>query len=418
MENEIREMIALERYKIISPVLAEPARKQNQYFRVQSEKEHNMPHYGIRKYSVATMKSWLRKYRRKGFDALKPGRRADEGRPRRLDEHEIKAIEIKCKAYPLMTAQKLYENLREENLLGDPPVHYNTMLRIVKTRNLLPLKTRTDERKAFELDNVNDLWICDFLHGPQVQIQKRSHKAILCAIIDDHSRMIVGYAFSASETVGALTVVLKEAFLTYGIPKRFYVDNGASFSSDMLAKSTALAGISLIHSKPYDSPSRGKIERFFRTVRDRFLCDIRDNISIEELNQAFRIWLHDDYHHKIHSGTDQRPIDRYQASLNKINVRRLSKAELDEIFLVRHERVVNNDATISFKGAIYEVPAAYIRRKIELRHPVDEPEELFLYDNDIRVGKVKLLDKEENSRTFRPRPVAANMSFHKEKVLK
>jgi len=418
MENEIREMIALERYKIISPVLAEPARKQNKYFREQSEKEFNMPHYGIRKYSVATMKSWLRKYRRKGFDALKPGKRADEGRPRRLDEHEIKAIEIKCKAYPLMTAQKLYENLREENLLGDPPVHYNTMLRIVKTRNLLPLKTRTDERKAFELDNVNDMWICDFLHGPQVQIQKRSHKAILCAIIDDHSRMIVGHAFSASETVGTLTVVLKDAFLTYGIPKRFYVDNGASFSSDMLAKSAALAGISLIHSRPYDSPSRGKIERFFRTVRDRFLCDIRGNISIEELNQAFRIWLHDDYHHKIHSGTDQRPIDRYQASLNKITVRRLSKGELDEIFLVRHERVVNNDATISFKGAIYEVPAAYIRRKIELRHPVDEPEELFLYDNDIRVGKVKLLDKKENARTFRPRPVAANMSFHEEKVLK
>jgi len=153
-------------------------------------------------------------------------------------------------------------------------------------------------------------------------------------------------------------------------------------------------------------------------VRDRFLCDIRDNISIEELNQAFRIWLHDDYHHKIHSGIDQKPIDRYQASLNKINVRRLSKTELDEIFLVRHERVVNNDATISFKGAIYEVPAAYIRRKIELRHPVDEPEELFLYDNDIRVGKVKLLDKKENARTFRPRPVAANMSFHEEKVLK
>jgi len=230
--------------------------------------------------------------------------------------------------------------------------------------------------------------------------------------------MIVGHAFSASETISVLTVVLKEAFLTYGIPKRLYVDNGPSFSSEILAKSAALAGISLIHSKPYDSPSRGKVERFFRSVRDRFLCNIQENIRIEDLNHAFRIWLNDDYHHKVHAGIDQRPIDRYHASLARINVRRLSKVELDEIFLVRHERVVNNDATISFKGAIYEVPAAYIRQKIELRHPVDDPEDLFLYDNGVRVGKIKLLDKKENARTFRPQTVATHISFHQGRTLK
>ncbi|MDP2692001.1 MAG: DDE-type integrase/transposase/recombinase, partial [bacterium] len=373
---------------------------------------------GLRRVSVSTMKTWLRKYRQRGFDALKPKDRSDGGRSRRLGEQTIKVIEVKCKAYPHLSAQKLCEELRDQHLLGDPPVHYNTLLRIVKAQGWLAVKKRTDARKAYELENVNDLWICDFLHGPQVQFHNRNHKAILCAIIDDHSRMIVGHAFSASETISALTVVLKEAFLTYGIPKRLYVDNGASFSSELLAKSAALAGISLIHSKPYDSPSRGKVERFFRTVRERFLCDIQENIRIEDLNHAFRIWLNDDYHHKIHAGIDQRPIDRYHASLARINVRRLSKAELDEIFLVRHERVVNNDATISFKGAIYEVPAAYIRQKIELRHPVDDPEELFLYDNGVRVGKIKLLDKKENARTFRPQNVATNISFHQGRTLK
>jgi transposase len=418
MEKDIRERIALARYQIISPVLAEPARAQNEYFRKQAEREHDFPRYGLKKVSVSTLKAWLRKYRRGGFDALKPGKRSDGGRPRCLDEQMIRTIEVKCRAYPGLSAQKLYEDLREQRLPGDPPVHYNTLLRIVKTRGWLTLKNRTDARKAYELDNVNELWICDFLHGPRVQIQNRSQKAILCAMIDDHSRMIVGHAFSASETVGALTVVLKEAFLAYGIPKRLYVDNGASFSSEMLAKSAALAGISLIHSKPYDSPSRGKIERFFRTVRDRFLCDIRNDIGIDELNQAFRVWLHDDYHHKIHAGIDQRPIDRYHASLDRVDIRRLSKTELDEIFLVRHERVVNNDATISFKGGLYEVPSAYIRQKIELRHPVDDPEELFLYDNDIRVGRVRRLDKRENARMFKPQAVDTHISFSQGRTLK
>lgn len=418
MENDIRERIALKRYQIISPILAEPSRAQNKYFRQQAERKHDFPRYGLREVKVSTMKAWLKKYRKNGFDALKPKDRSDGGRPRRLDEQTIKVIEVKCKAYPHLTVQKLYEDLRDQNLLGEPPIHYNSLLRIVKSQGWLTLKRRTDVRKAYEMDNVNELWVCDFMHGPRVQFQNRFHKAILCAIIDDHSRMIVGHAFSASETISALTVVLKEAFLTYGIPKRLYVDNGPSFSSEILAKSAALAGISLIHSKPYDSPSRGKVERFFRSVRDRFLCNFHEDIRIEDLNYAFRIWLNDDYHHKIHAGIDQRPIDRYHASLAKINVRRLSKVELDEIFLVRHERVVNNDATISFKGAIYEVPAAYIRQKIELRHPVDDPDDLFLYDNGVRVGKIKLLDKKENARTFRPQTVATHISFHQGRTLK
>jgi putative transposase len=416
MEKEIREKIALKRYQIISPVLAEPARAQNAYFRKQAECEHDFPRYGLKKVSVSTMKAWLRKYRTQGFQALKPKDRSDGGRPRRLNDQALKAIEIKCKAYPYWTVQKLYENLRDQSLLGDPPIHYNTLLRIVKDRGWLPVQTRKDVRKAFEVDNINDLWVSDFMHGPKVRFHNRSVKAILCAIIDDHSRMVVGHAFNASETISSLTLVLKEAFLSYGIPKRLYVDNGPSFSSQLLTRSCALAGISLIHSKPYDSPSRGKVERFFRTVRERFLSGVQEGITLHELNEAFWLWIQEDYHHKLHTGIGERPIDRYNASIVRVPIRRLSKAELDEIFLIRYERVVNNDATISFKGSLYEVPSAYIRQKIEIRHPVDDPDELYLYDNGVRVGRIKLLDKKENARTFRPQQVSTNISFHKGRV--
>ena len=417
MDKEIREKIALKRYQLISPVLAEPSRAQNEYFRKQTETEHEFPRYGLRKISVSTMKAWLRKYRKEGFDALKPKNRSDEGRPKRLSEGLLKAIEIKCKAHPSLPVQKLYEMLRDQDLLGQPPVHYNTLLRVVKEQGWFPLKDRTDVRKSYEVENVNDLWISDFMHGPQVRTANRSAKAILCAIIDDHSRMVVGHAFSVSETISVLTVVLKEAFLTYGIPKRLYCDNGSTFSSDLLTRSCAQAGISLIHSKPYDSPSRGKVERLFRTIRERFLSVLQEGMTLEELNEAFALWLKDDYHHKLHSGIEERPIDRYNASVGRVLIRRLSREELDEIFLIRHERVVNNDATISFKGSLYEVPAAYIRQRIEIRHPVDDPEQLYLYDNGVRVGKIRLLNKQENARTFRPQQISTHLSFHKGEVL-
>jgi transposase InsO family protein len=417
MDKEIREKIALKRYQLISPVLAEPARAQNEYFRKQAETEHEFPRYGLRKVRVSTMKAWLKKYRKGGFDLLKPKNRSDGGRPRRFDEGLLKAIEIKCKAHPSLSAQKLYEMLRDQDLLGHPPVHYNTLLRVVKEQGWLTLKKRTDVRKAYEVENVNDLWIADFMHGPQVRTGNRSAKAILCAILDDHSRMVVGHAFSASETISALTLVLKEAFLAYGICKRLYVDNGSSFSSDLLTRSCAQAGISLIHSKPYDSPSRGKVERLFRTIRERFLSALHEGLGLEELNEAFSLWLKDDYHHKLHAGIEERPIDRYNASVGRVLIRRLSREELDEIFLIRHERVVNHDATISFKGSLYEVPAAYIRQRIEIRHPVDSPEELYLYDNGLRVGRIKRLDKQENARIFRPQQAPTHLSFHKGEVL-
>lgn len=417
MQKDIREKIALKRYQIISPVLAEPARAQNEYFRKQAQLQHDFPRYGLKKVSVSTLKSWLKKYRKHGFEGLKPKNRSDGGRPRRLDEQTLKAIEVKCKAYPYWTVQKLYEDLGKQGLLGKPAIHYNTLLRLIKDKRWLDINTRSDVRKAYEVDNVNDLWVCDFMHGPTVRVNHRSVKAILCAIIDDHSRMVVGYGFNTSETISALTVVLKEAFMAYGIPKRLYVDNGPSFSSQILARSCAMAGISLIHSKPYDSPSRGKVERLFRTIRDRFISGVQPGVSLDDVNQAFWLWLQEDYHHKLHTGIDQRPIDRYNASVDKVPIRRLAKSELDEIFLIRHERVVNNDATISFKGCRYEVPSAYIRHKIEIRHPVDDPQTLYLYDNDVRVGRIKLVDKKENARTFRPKKVTTTLSFHNGRVL-
>jgi putative transposase len=86
MDKEIREKIALKRYQIISPVLAEPARAQNEYFRKQAETEHEFPRYGLRKVRVSTMKAWLRKYRTGGFDLLKPKNRSDGGRPKRFTQ--------------------------------------------------------------------------------------------------------------------------------------------------------------------------------------------------------------------------------------------------------------------------------------------------------------------------------------------
>jgi putative transposase len=417
MNDDIRKQIALYRYRLISPVLAESGRNRNEYFREVASKEHTFPHYGTKVVAMSTLKLWLKLYKRRGFDALMPKKRKDGGRPRRLGDLELSAIRGKCRAYPRWSVQKLYEDLVQSGQLGDPPICYNTLLRIVNRENLMPAQARTDERKRFEMLAVNEMWICDFMHGPQVELKNgRTAKSILCAIIDDHSRVIVGAAFSIAENVSTLTAVLKEAFEIHGLPRRLYVDNGAAFSSELLTLACARLKISLNHSKPYDSPSRGKIERFFRTVRDRFLSGLAAKATLDDINEAFSLWLKEDYLHKSHSGIDATPMDRYRASLLEADIRRATPAELGEAFLTAHERIVNNDATISFKGKIYEVPAAYIRQKIEIRHPVDAPDELCLYDNGARIAKLKLVDAGENSRVFRPDNRRSQVAFSDSEV--
>jgi len=417
MNEDIRKQIALCRYKLLSPVLAETSRNRNAYFREVSIKEHVFPGRGATTVAPATLKSWLKAYNKDGFDGLIPKARNDKGRPRRIGEQELSAIRGKCRAFPNWTVQKLYEDLQANDQLGHPPICYNSLLRIIGRENLLPSASRKDVRKRFEMDAVNDMWICDFMHGPEVELKNgRTAKSILCAVIDDHSRVIVGSAFSTQETVSTLTVVLKAAFETHGLPRRLYVDNGSAFSSELLLLACARTKVSLSHSKPYDSPSRGKIERFFRTVRDRFLSGLSKNVTLDEINEAFDLWLKEDYHNKVHGGIDGAPMDRYRASLNHVEIRRLNRSELDEAFLAQHERIVNNDATISFKGKIYEVPSAYIRQRIEIRHPVDNAEELYLFENGARIARLKLVDPGENARVFRPAPAKSPVRFSESEI--
>jgi len=416
MNTEAMMQVALFRFRCISPVLAEPGRVQNEYFRMLAAQEHDVPHYGRRKYAVSTFKGWLKFYLADGFDALMPSTRSDEGASRRVPPEVVELIRHRWELSEHLTVRLLYDQLLAEGKLGEPPACYNTLVRVLHREKLLPRPTRTDTRKRFETAEFGELWLCDFMHGPQALVDRSSRKAILCAIIADHTRLIVGYSFHVHETISALTSVLKGAIQAYGIPKRFYVDNGPAFSCDLLARACAHAGISLIHSRPYDAPSRGKIERWFRTVRESFLPHIVGTLTLDELNQAFHAWLTDQYHHQVHSGIDQRPVDRYNASTGRIHLRRVSAQELDNFFLVRHERIVNHDATVSFKGKIYEVPAAYIRQRIEIRHPVDAPDDLALFDNGVQMCKLKLVNARENARTFCPKTEPTTVSFADRKV--
>ena len=233
---------------------------------------------------------------------------------------------------------------------------------------------------------ANMLWTMDFLHGPQVSdkwAHNRKRKVYMCAIIDDHSRLIVGAQFAFAENSMALATTLKAAVLQYGIPQKVYCDNGSAFSTHTLQLACARIGMALIHSKAYDSPSRGKIERFNRTVRQTFLSVLpKDALaSLEDLNAHFGKWLAEDYNGNVHSGIAEKPKDRFMQSITKQAIRRISAHELDQSFYESFQRKVKKDATISIQGCLFEVPCEYIGSKVEIRIPLGTNHYNLYHDN-------------------------------------
>ena len=122
----------------------------------------------------------------------------------------------------------------------------------------------------FEADRPNELWTGDALHGPRIG----GRKTYLFAFLDDHSRAVVGHRFGFAEDTVRLAAALRPALAARGVPEGIYVDNGSAFVDAWLLRACAKLGIRLIHSAPGRPQGRGKIERFFRTVREQFLVEI------------------------------------------------------------------------------------------------------------------------------------------------
>lgn len=407
MDPKIAEAIGLLRHQIISPVLMDSGRSQMKYFREIAQREWDFPGRNHRiRFSPTTLKGWLNRYKKHGFNALIPKTRSDSGGFRRLSEEKRQLIRKLRKENLSLSVVQFYELAEREEILGIPPICQATLRRFLIMENLFAQK-EANARKRFEMSRFGELWTGDFMHGPLVIVDvaaKRRKKAILMAIIDDHSRYIVGGEFGLQENSLLLENVFKSAILTHGCPDRLYVDNGSTFSSHYLSRVCAHMKIGLVHSKPYDSPSRGKIERFFRTVREQFLSQIHPDaeITLSDLNEKLSTWLRQEYHHRNHSGIDARPIDRYQSSLGLYPLKRVDEESLNEFFLASVERVVTRDCVVSFNGIAYEVPPHFVGKRVVLKFALESPKEIYLYDNGIRVSKLQPVDARYNAKTYRP----------------
>jgi putative transposase len=402
MDEKKREKIALFKYSIIAPVLVGNVKYQMRYFREMAQKEHDVPHLGKRRYMPQTFKKWLKQYRRHGFDGLIPKEREDKGQSRKITPQLALDIKEAVVSYPFLSGSALYRLLVSEGKIRVGGINEGTLRKYIKDNQLREFALPVP-RKKFEKEHINELWTADCMHGPYLKLrdQPRKHKVFLIAAIDDHSRMICASGWFSHENSIALEKALKDGISRFGLPITLYCDNGSLFASYHLQLACARLGIALIHSKPYDSPSRGKIERFFRTVRDKFLATLQTDIEeiedLEELNNLFEHWLEKEYHKHIHTGIEETPMDRFIRDVEKTHIKRVAQEELDTAFQMTIYRKVKNDATVSIHSVLYQCPPEFIGKKIQIRHPSDNPQDLTIYQNDKPLVKIKKVNPHENA---------------------
>lgn len=402
MNEKTRDEVALFRYGLIAPLVNKQVEAKT-YLNEIEGKVHTVPHYGERKIAAKTVQEWLLHYRRNGFEALKPKKRADRGVSRRLSSDEQDHLLDKRKESLHMPVSVFYEQLIEHGEISKNEVSYSTINRLLKKHNLVGKFSSTSrERKRFAHEKVNVLWQADLSHGPYLSNKGKSTKTFLIAYIDDCSRLVPYGQFFTSEKFDGLRVVTKEALIRRGKPTIIYADNGKIYRSETLQYACAQIGITLAHTQPYDPQSKGKIERFFKTVQTRFYpLLLSDPVqTVEELNERFWRWLEEDYHRRVHASLDGKtPHEVFQLQLDQVKF--LEDIDiLDTIFLKREHRKVKTDSTITLNKKLYEVPNRFIGQSIDIR--IDE-KGVYIFEEDKRVGEAILVNLNDNAHVKRTR---------------
>jgi transposase InsO family protein len=381
-----REQIALFRYGLIADLLHRAPGDRGLYvlLREKAARVYEIP--GSRRTRVAaeTIRDWLDAYRRGGFDALRPRPRGDQGRTRAIPQEIADLLCHLKEETPQLSVMAVIERVKRIGIAGELVLAPATVHRLLSRRGLMekrPGEPTSKDRRRFAFEKAGELWMSDVMHGPAVTTAGgRKRKTYLVALLDDATRVVPYAAFATSETVAAFLPVLKQAILRRGVPKRLFVDNGAAFRSHHLSLVCAKLGVTLIHARPYQPQAKGKLERWFRTLRMQLLAPLQaaDLSSLDALNRRLWAWVEGEYHRSPHQGLDgMAPLDRWAMAAQDVHLVD-PQCDLDELFLFEQKRKVQKDRTVSLNGTVYEVDASLVSETVTLRfdpsrpgHPVD-----------------------------------------------
>ncbi len=373
---------AVWRYELIAPLVGRDlplgARKQIiEELAGQAYEKHRRFVY----VSARTIERYLALYRRGGLEMLQPKARKEQGALKAFPLETLEAAVELREAHPELSADTIIDTLKTNGAAGAERMRVSTLnrhfRRLAKGRMFLKRIPRK-RYHLFEVDGAHDLWICDGWDGPMLLDSScgKKRRLELLAILDSHTRFIVQAQFYFNENRPALEDVLLKGILKSGVPRFFYVDNAKIFSSRHLKRIAAELGFSVKHTLVKQPAGRGKLERWFRTVAEKFLPFLKSGIengtvkTTGEANQLLCAWIEQRYHQRRHGTLKMSPA-RALALAEESGAwlsRTVDPGTVREAFLWRETRTVDALATVKIYGNRYEVDESLMRKSVELRY--------------------------------------------------
>ncbi|MCP4651858.1 MAG: DDE-type integrase/transposase/recombinase [Candidatus Omnitrophica bacterium] len=398
MNEKKREEIALFRYSLIVPFLSQEELEwgvKGELLKRMISEIHTIPFSKKRSLAESTLRRYLRMYRLKGFDGLKPKSRSDVKKSHKISSDILEKAFLLKKEEPKRSARKIIQIMEAHQMAPLGLLKPSTLSRIFKQHGLTRKQLAQSQKsfRSFQADHANQIWQSDIMYGPYLpdpdrpQAKKRTY---LMAILDDYSRLIPHAEFYWHERLPHLENTLHKALLKRGIPDVFYVDNGQVFSAHQINAICAELGIRKISCKPYSPEGKGKIERFFHTVRSSFITELtHEKVDhLHQLNNKFWAWLEQEYHLQVHSTTQQQPNNRWRQNVTSF-MRKIEEQQLQTIFLWREKRKVNKLGLVSLAGQQFEVASMLVGKAVEVRYNHFDLTEVFIYLDGRFIQKAK-----------------------------
>lgn len=402
---------AMFKLSLISPIIHNTFEETSKtaYCKRVCEHELRLPSGEMIHISYKTLLDWARIYKNKGFEGLMPSKRCDSGVTRVLSQEARNEICSLKERYPRMNATQIHKRLYDDDFINSS-VSVRSVQRYIKREALNSARNpNVKDRKAFEETAFGNMWQADTCHMFKITENGKTRKVYCMGIIDDYSRMLVGGAMVYSDSALNFQKALKNAVKTYGAPAKLYVDNGAPYANAQLTHICGSIGTVLIHCRPRDGASKGKCERFWGTLKNRFIhCVTPEEFdSLDAFNDAFQNFIRE-YNITRHTAINCTPMDRYLNSQKNTRIL-VDEDALNDSFLNRIRRKVRNDATISIDSVQYNVKPDFIGTYVDIRFDPENMKGAYvLYNN--KKYYIERTDKQANCYTKRNNTISLDYS--------
>lgn len=336
-----------------------------------------------RTYAVPTLQRWYYAYRRGGLPALRPAPRSDRGRGRDLPA-ELRDLLLDIRReYPATSTALILRTLAADGRLAPDTVSASTVCRLYHDHGLDRVSLRDGSspktRLRWQAARPGALWHGDVCYGPALLVDGQSRPLRIHALLDDASRYVVALEAHHTELEIDMLGLLVRALRRHGAPDALYIDNGSTYRGEVLRVGCERLGITLLHARAHDAPARGKMERWWRTLREQCLAHLGAMTSLHDVNVRLWAFLDQHYHRAAHGSLFGRtPREVWDESDAERKADHLTDDHMRDALTVRERRRVRRDTTVSVGGTDWELDQGFLAGRVvtvgrSLFDPADPP---------------------------------------------